>query len=70
MAAGTLAEALTVAARRNVAGELSNLINGLGFEVASVSSATSPELTPALSSTWAATLPELTFQPFFLHGYT
>ncbi len=39
ISAGTLAEALIVAARRNVAEELSSLIDGLGFEVVSVTPA-------------------------------
>lgn len=37
ISAGTLAEALIVATRRGVAEELSSLIDGLGFEVVSVS---------------------------------
>jgi len=39
ISAGTLAEVLIVAARRNIADELSGLIDGLGFEVVSVSQA-------------------------------
>ena len=36
ISAGTLAEALIVAARRNVADEMNRLIGGLGFEVVNV----------------------------------
>jgi ribonuclease VapC len=39
ISAGTLAEALIVAARRNVAGELTKLIDGLGFDVVTVTPA-------------------------------
>lgn len=39
ISAGTLAEALVVSARRNVAQEMARLIDGLGFEVVSVTTA-------------------------------
>ncbi|WP_158925974.1 type II toxin-antitoxin system VapC family toxin [Acidisphaera sp. S103] len=39
ISAGTVAEALIVAARRNVGQEVSNLINGLGFEVVPITAA-------------------------------
>lgn|ERR1700733_10616214 len=39
ISAGTVAEALIVSGRRNVGQEVSNLINGLGFEVVSVTPA-------------------------------
>lgn len=39
ISAGTVAEALIVAARRNVADEVGALISGLGFEVVSVTAA-------------------------------
>ncbi len=39
ISAGTLAEVLIVGARRNIAEELSSLIEGLGFEVVSVTPA-------------------------------
>ena len=39
ISAGTVAEALIVAARRNVAAELESIIEGLGFEVVSVTPA-------------------------------
>ncbi|CCV06109.1 conserved hypothetical protein [Mesorhizobium metallidurans STM 2683] len=39
ISAGTMAEALIVAARRGVATELSSLIDGLGFEVVTVTPA-------------------------------
>ena len=39
MSAGTLAEALIVAARRNVGEEMERLISGLGFEIAAVTPA-------------------------------
>lgn len=39
ISAGTVAEALVVAARRNVGDEMARLIGGLGFEVVTVTSA-------------------------------
>lgn len=48
ISAGTVAEALIVASRRNVGEELSGLIDGLGFEIAAVTPASgvaSPGLT-------------------------
>jgi ribonuclease VapC len=39
ISAGTLAEVLIVAARRNIAEEVSSLIDGLGFEIVSVTPA-------------------------------
>ena len=39
ISAGTVAEALIVAARRNVAEEVTRLIDGLGFEIVSVTPA-------------------------------
>ncbi len=39
ISAGTLAEALIVAAMRNIAEELSTLIDGLGFEIVSLTPA-------------------------------
>ena len=39
ISAGTVAEALIVAGRRNVADEMLRLIDGLGFEIVSVTSA-------------------------------
>lgn len=47
ISAGTLAEALIVAGRRNIGGEMSALIDGLGFEVAPVSSSTSVKVAEA-----------------------
>jgi ribonuclease VapC len=41
ISAGTVAEALIVAARRNVGEEVASLIDGLGFEVVSVTLASS-----------------------------
>jgi ribonuclease VapC len=38
ISAGTVAEALIVAARRNVGEEMERLIDGLGFEIVSVTS--------------------------------
>jgi ribonuclease VapC len=40
ISAGTVAEALVVAARRNVGEEMERLIDGLGFEVTAVTQAT------------------------------
>ena len=39
ISAGTVAEAIIVAARRNVAQEMENLIDGLGFDVVTVTAA-------------------------------
>jgi ribonuclease VapC len=39
ISAGTVAEAIIVAARRNVAEEMENLIDGLGFDVVTVTAA-------------------------------
>jgi ribonuclease VapC len=40
ISAGTIAEALIVAARRNVSEEIANLIDGLGFNAVAVTAAT------------------------------
>jgi ribonuclease VapC len=47
ISAGTVAEALIVAARRNVGEELASLIDGLGFEVAAVSPASARRIAEA-----------------------
>lgn len=47
ISAGTLAEAMIVAGRRNIGGELNNLVEGLGFNVAPVSAATSTRVAQA-----------------------
>jgi ribonuclease VapC len=47
ISAGTVAEALIVAARRNVGEELANLIDGLGFEVEGVTPASARRLAEA-----------------------
>lgn len=47
ISAGTVAEALIVAARRNVGEEVANLIDGLGFEVVSVTSASARRIAQA-----------------------
>jgi len=47
ISAGTLAEALIVAGRRNIAGEMAALVDGLGFEVVSVSGAGSAKVAEA-----------------------
>jgi ribonuclease VapC len=44
ISAGTLAEALIVAARRNVGEELAGLISGLGMEIATVDAASARRL--------------------------
>jgi ribonuclease VapC len=44
ISAGTIAEALIVAARRNVGEDMERLIDGLGFEVISVTSASARRL--------------------------
>ena len=47
LSAGTLAETLIVAARRNVGEEMTRLIDGLGFEVVSVTSASGRRIAQA-----------------------
>ena len=47
MTAGTLAEALIVAARRNVGEEMERLIDGLGFEFAAVTPASARRVAQA-----------------------
>lgn len=50
ISAGTVAEALIVAARRNVAEEMVRLIDGLGFEIVSVTPASSRRIAQAYGS--------------------
>jgi len=47
ISAGTVAEALVVAARRNVGDEMARLIGGLGFEVVTVTSASARRIAQA-----------------------
>ena len=47
ISAGTVAEALIVAARRNVSEELTRLIDGLGFEIVSVTAASARRVAAA-----------------------
>ncbi|MGO9006531.1 MAG: type II toxin-antitoxin system VapC family toxin [Beijerinckiaceae bacterium] len=47
ISAGTLAEALIVAARRNVADEMTRLVDGLGFEIVSVTPASARRIAAA-----------------------
>jgi ribonuclease VapC len=47
ISAGTIAEALIAAARRNVGEEMGRLIDGLGFEVISVTSASARRIAQA-----------------------
>ena len=47
ISAGTVAEALMVAARRNLGEEMTRLIDGLGFEVASVTAASARRVAAA-----------------------
>lgn len=47
ISAGTMAEALIVSARRNVEEEIERLIDGLGFEVVSVTSASARRVAKA-----------------------
>lgn len=47
ISAGTVAEALIVAARRNVGEEMERLIYGLGFEIVSVTSAAAQRIAQA-----------------------
>ena len=47
ISAGTVAEALIVAARRNVCEEMASLIDGLGFEVVTVTSASARRIAHA-----------------------
>jgi ribonuclease VapC len=47
ISAGTVAEALIVAARRNVGGEVAGLIDGLGFDVVAVTPASARQIAQA-----------------------
>jgi ribonuclease VapC len=47
ISAGTVAEAMIVAARRNVANEMASLIDGLGFNVVSVTAASAHRVAQA-----------------------
>ena len=47
ISAGTVAETLIVAGRRNVAGEVAQLIDGLGFEIVGVTSASARRIAQA-----------------------
>ena len=47
ISAGTVAEALIVSARRNVGEELARLIDGLGFEIVTVTSASARRIAQA-----------------------
>ena len=47
ISAGTMAEALIVSARRNIGEELSSLIDGLGFEVVTVTPASARRIAQA-----------------------
>jgi ribonuclease VapC len=50
ISAGTVAEALIVAARRNVGDEMERLIGGLGFEIVSVTPASAVRIAQAYES--------------------
>jgi ribonuclease VapC len=50
ISAGTVAEALVVAARRNVREEMESLIDGLGFEIAPVTQASARRVAQAYES--------------------
>ena len=50
ISAGTVAEALVVAARRNVREEMERLIDGLGFEVAAVTQASARRVAQVYAS--------------------
>jgi len=50
ISAGTVAEALIVSARRNVEEEVRSLIDGLGFEIVNVTSATARRIADAYSA--------------------
>lgn len=47
ISAGTVAEALIVAARRGVGEEMARLIDGLGFEIVSITPAAAPRIATA-----------------------
>ena len=47
ISAGTAAEALTVAARRNVVDEMAKLIDGLGFEIVAVTASSARQIAAA-----------------------
>ncbi len=51
ISAGTMAEALIVARRRNLGGEMERLIDGLGFEIVSVTAVSARRIAQAYE-TW------------------
>jgi ribonuclease VapC len=57
ISAGTVAEALIVAARRNVGEEMARLIDGLGFEIVSVTPAAARRVAEAYARWGRATHP-------------
>ena len=55
VSAGTVAEALIVAARRNVGEEMTSLIDGLGFEIVTVTAASARRIAQTYEQ-WAKAL--------------
>jgi len=68
ISAGTLAEALIASARRNVGEEVARLIDGLGFEVVSVTSASARRIAAAYARWGKGAHPAaLNFGDFFAY---
>ncbi|RWE57419.1 MAG: type II toxin-antitoxin system VapC family toxin [Mesorhizobium sp.] len=67
ISAGTVAEALIVAARRNVGEELSGLIDGLGFEIAAVTPASARRIAEAYAKWGKGIHPALNFGDCFAY---
>ncbi|TIS74538.1 MAG: type II toxin-antitoxin system VapC family toxin [Mesorhizobium sp.] len=67
ISAGTVAEALIVAARRNVGEELSSLIDGLGFEIAAVTPASARRIAEAYAKWGKGSHPALNFGDCFAY---
>ncbi|RWD38367.1 MAG: type II toxin-antitoxin system VapC family toxin [Mesorhizobium sp.] len=67
ISAGTVAEALIVAARRNVGEELSSLIDGLGFEIAAVTPASARRIAEGYAKWGKGSHPALNFGDCFAY---
>ena len=67
ISAGTVAEALIVATRRNVGEEVARMIDGLGFEIVSVTPALARRIAMAYAR-WGAHPAALNFGDCFSYG--
>jgi ribonuclease VapC len=67
ISAGTVAEALIVAARRNVGEEMERLIDGLGFEIVNVTSASARRIAQAYEQWGKGVHPAVNFGDCFAY---